>query len=128
MVQDQDWTSDKLRFIGFDLDVMTRIKNLLKDVGLDGFHVIYVQTAEGEEKALVDIAKAADNGLDGVDFEANPAVVTSTVVSEARKQKLLIGVWVWKNLPYSDTKETAEVLEQLGINFFTSDLPPDVKA
>lgn len=126
LVQQHGWTAEKLRFIGFDLELMTELKRLLVEKGLD-ICVILVQDLYSPDEAEHYIHCAAECGLDGVDFEAERFVVTPEAVSSAKALGLQVGVWVWDKLPDSDTAENVAAFEELGVDFFTSDLPPDVR-
>lgn len=125
LAKEKGWTGDQLTFIGFDLELMTEIKQRLLELDMGAISVIYVQDAYDEEKAMEVIRLAKAAGLDGVDFEADLSVVTPAVVSLAAASGLQTGVWVWPSqLPKSDTHPTAAELERCGVNFFTTDLPP----
>jgi len=124
LTKSKGWGADKLTFIGADPQVMAELKALLREQGLGDIKVILVVEAFSEVAALAGIVTAKGLGLDGIDFEADTTVVTAKVVRAARAEALEIGVWVWSILPKSDTPPTADRMELLGIDFFTSDLPP----
>lgn len=126
LTRDRGWTAQQLTFIGFDLEVMKDIKASLIGYGLSSIDVIFVQEGKDEGRAMEQVRVAKEAGLDGVDFEADPRVVTPDVVRLAAELGLMMGVWVWDQLPLSDTSPTASQLELHGVDFFTSDLPPDM--
>lgn len=127
--KEHGWKKEVLRFIGFDDKVMSRISSLLAKEKLKGYDIIYVQDAYKEDKALKDIEKAKKLGFTGVDFEASTNVATPKVVEAAHKAGLIIGVWVWKDLKDSDTAKNVDAFNKYTdkLDFFTSDLPDDVK-
>mmetsp|Transcript_122838 Transcript_122838/g.306821 ORF Transcript_122838/g.306821 Transcript_122838/m.306821 type:complete len:401 (+) Transcript_122838:13-1215(+) len=127
LVAEQGWTADKLRFIGFDLELMTELKRLLVERGLE-ISVILLQDLYSPSEAEHYISRAVECGLDGVDFEAETFVVTPEVVRQAKDKGLQLGVWVWDKLPDSDTAVNVAAFEGLGVDFFTSDLPPEVRS
>merc|ERR1719167_978423 len=128
LVQEQGWRGDRLVLIGFDLEVMAEVKHQLVAQGCGDVPVISVLEAPSAEAAKqhVDVAKKA--GLDGVDFQADPSIVTPAVIEAAASQDMHIGVWVWKErLPQGgDTAENITTFRDRGITFFTSDLPAEV--
>lgn len=126
LVRDQGWGADVLSFIGFDLSVMAETKRLLTEYGLAAMRVFIVKDVNSEEEAFQVIAQAQTNSLDGIDFQADLAIVTETVVAASRAAGLQIGVWVWDELPDSDTASTVDGFVELGIDFFTSNMPEPV--
>jgi len=123
LVEEQGWTSEQLKFIGFDLELMIELKNDLTQRCLDYVPVIFLKDVVSEQDAIDTVKVAHQAGLDGVDFQADADMVTAKVVDAALFSGLCIGVWVWDVLPLSDTVETASVLRDIGVQFYTSDLP-----
>jgi len=120
---------DKLTFIGFDFELMVLLKRLLVEVGKGDMQVISLKDAYTEVAALEHIAVARQAGLDGADFEADASVVTPRVVDAAKDADLHLGVWIWKEqLPASDRAANVATFSDIGVTFFTSDMPPDVRA
>jgi len=76
LVKAKEWTGESLVFIGFDLKVMKELKATLVEQGQESIKVILVSEARSEGVALEAIGVAKCAGLDGVDFEADTAVVT----------------------------------------------------
>lgn len=138
--------SANLHWIGFDIEVMGAIKRrlpnyktyyvvepLLEDNSQDKSNLRSLPLHSGKRSAraaearrLCDEAVAA--GLDGIDFYADPTLVERPLLEYARDRGLDVGVWVWRRLPGCDTRKNWQTFHQLGIDFFTSDLPPTICA
>eukprot|EP00968_Pinguiococcus_pyrenoidosus_P023236 scaffold3665_cov244-Pinguiococcus_pyrenoidosus.AAC.6 len=128
-VASSDATPQQVIFIGFDIDVMKLCKE-----SLPSFRSFLI-TAAGHGENDVDRARAllaeqidaaAAAGLDGIDVHADRTLVDEAVVASAKSQGLEVAVWVWKKLPESDTAATWEHMERVGVDYFTSDLPPEI--
>eukprot|EP00729_Bicosta_minor_P023607 gene23607-22212_t len=113
------------RWIGFDLALMVEVKRLLPH------HKVYHIGAilpffwcENKAKRLID--QAAQAGLDGIDLNADEAVLTPAVVAYAHGKGLDVVAWVYPGQRESPRLYTA--LAAAGVDAFTSNLPPSVKA
>merc|ERR1712012_530094 len=87
------WDADKLKVIGFDLPLMTAVKQQLVEGGLPDVKVYLLKLAFISGQAFDAVGKAKDNGLDGVDLCANLAV-NDRVLARAESYGLKVGVWV----------------------------------
>jgi len=116
----------KIVFIGFDLDLMVYVKSGLLDAGLPGLQVVSVNEASSEASAIEHVLATSAAGLDAVDFQADKSIVTPRVVAAARERGLQIGVWVLRSSPGTEGVESVTNFHDLGVTFFTSDMPPDL--
>lgn len=112
---------DCVIFIGFDMEVMLAMKRRLPAYR----SYLVVDPCTVAEK-LRQIASCKAGGLDGVDFCAQPADFDASVMGAAAEAGLDVGVWVWRKHPETDTRASWDAFTELGITFFTSDLPPEI--
>mmetsp|Transcript_10614 Transcript_10614/g.32626 ORF Transcript_10614/g.32626 Transcript_10614/m.32626 type:complete len:105 (-) Transcript_10614:712-1026(-) len=76
-----------------------------------------------------DIASiAADAGLDGIDLNANEAIVTSQLVTWLHERNMTIAVWVCRAPAHNDVPAIWKAMEEAGVDAFTSNLPPELEA
>jgi hypothetical protein len=111
--------AEQIKWIGYDLEVMKEAKRLMPRH--DAYHVANSST---EDAALAVVEGAVAAALDGVDFKADPAVVTLRVVDAAKARGLRVLVWETSKVPTMDTPATWAVLEANGVEAFTSAMPP----
>ena len=113
------------RWIGFDLALMVEVKRLLPHHKV--YHIGAILPFFGcENKAKRLIDQAAQAGLDGIDLNADEAVLTPAVVAYAHGKGLDVVAWVYPGQRESPRLYTA--LAAAGVDAFTSNLPPSVKA
>lgn len=108
-------------FIGFDFEVMSVAKKEMPDC-----RVLLLREFK-QVPMLQDIIQCIDRvaiaELDGVGFEAAQALVTQKIVGYAHQKNKLIGVWVYSE---QDTIQNLKYLQSLGIDFMTTNLPPEI--
>jgi glycerophosphoryl diester phosphodiesterase len=101
----------------------------------EAFILAHVSAGDGPQQAaagcrqVIDAAKAA--GLDGVVLAALPDVVTRDIVEFAKREGLQVGVWVSRGLTTQlgvplDTPANIATFRERGVDFFSSELPPEV--
>ena len=109
----------QLTWISFSLSALVDIKRRLPDH--KAYLIAYVSTPE---EAFAVARLAVDSGMDGIDLNADNSVVNTELVEWLHARGKEIAVWVWK-APGSNDKESVWAhMEQCGVDFFTSNLPP----
>lgn len=109
----------QLTWISFSLGALVDMKRRLPEH--PALLVAYVQTpAQAASVARL----AVQSGLDGIDLNADPSVVTAELVEWLHARGKRIAVWVWKAPGSNDVESVWEHMERCGVDFFTSNLPP----
>lgn len=108
-------------FISFSAEVCVQLKK-----SMPTFDVLLIETCYTEESAISLIEKAERLGLSGVDFMADPRVVTPDVVSVAHQKGLLVGVWCFRHPAPNDVDYVWSAMHSNGVDLFTSNLPRDI--
>jgi len=106
--------AESVILIGFDLEMMRRVK---KEISY--CHTLLIRDTSTYES----IEKMLEANLDGITFEANPQLLTKEIVEELHQRKKIVGVWVFCE---QDTQDNLAYFEELGVDFQTTNLPPDV--
>ena len=115
---------EQLVFIGFDLAVMEKLK-----AALPRYRCLLIsgegsgQGTRGQELMLARARAARRAGLDGIDYQADPALVDEGLVRQVKAMDLCVAVWVTKRLPACDAVGNWVHMERAGVDIFTSDLP-----
>jgi len=116
-----DFLQESVTIIGFDLEIMRKTKQEIP--------ICCTLLVRGHEQlntlhdVLISIAQMEHAGLDGIDLEANPLLVTKEVIKEVKKRGKTIGIWVY---PEQDTPENLLYFTQLGVDFQTTNLTPAI--
>ena len=111
---------DQLSFISFSLGALVAVKRLLPDFCC---YLVGGVTNQDEAKVVADQAIAA--GLDGVDLNANEDVVTSELVQHVHNKGKKVLVWAFRHPAANDCAEVWSRMRDVGVDFFTSNLPPE---
>jgi len=61
--------------------------------------------------------------LDGIDLNADPAVVSAELAEWLHARGMRLAVWVWKAPAENDVQEVWEHMDRCGVDYFTSNLP-----
>jgi len=105
--------------IGFDFETMEVAKKEIADC------CVLLLRELKQIPMLNDVKKSIDEmvtaGLDGLGFEANQKLVSQEIVERVHQKSKIIGVWVY---PEQDTWENLEYFQKLGVDFITTNLPP----
>jgi glycerophosphoryl diester phosphodiesterase len=67
-----------------------------------------------------------DSDLDGLDLNADPTIVTAELVDWLHARGKVVAVWVWKAPASNDVEPVWEHMARVGVDYFTSNLPPHV--
>eukprot|EP00633_Aureoumbra_lagunensis_P000485 CAMPEP_0197289904 /NCGR_PEP_ID=MMETSP0890-20130614/7172_1 /TAXON_ID=44058 ORGANISM="Aureoumbra lagunensis, Strain CCMP1510" /NCGR_SAMPLE_ID=MMETSP0890 /ASSEMBLY_ACC=CAM_ASM_000533 /LENGTH=255 /DNA_ID=CAMNT_0042761611 /DNA_START=106 /DNA_END=873 /DNA_ORIENTATION=- len=109
-----------ITWISFDLDLLLQIKKL--DSQRKVLYIVQVQNSENAMKAA---KTCIDAGLDGLDLNAETYAVTPDLVKFLHDNNKLVAVWVYSApAADNDTEEMRKYMEDIGVDFFTSNLPP----
>mmetsp|Transcript_16165 Transcript_16165/g.43529 ORF Transcript_16165/g.43529 Transcript_16165/m.43529 type:complete len:358 (+) Transcript_16165:48-1121(+) len=109
---------NQLVFISFDLAVCEEAKKLAP-----AHDVLLVAKCLTEREAHDVVQRAADRALSGVDLNADPRVVTTSVVAAAHRRGLLVAVWVGKAPAANDVPVVWEYMSKVGVDFLTTNMP-----
>ena len=69
---------------------------------------------------------AVRSGLDGIDLNANPSVLSAELVEWLHARRKVVAVWVWKAPASNDDPAVWQAMARRGVDFFTSNLPNEV--
>ncbi|KAK3285525.1 hypothetical protein CYMTET_6879 [Cymbomonas tetramitiformis] len=88
-------------------------------------YLVVLAGSESDAKRRIDAV--TDLGLDGINFQADPNVLTADVVAYAKEQRKDVATWVLSTHIYDcDTPKVWSHMERNGVDIFTSDLPEDM--
>lgn len=121
VVEKSQTAPKQLKMIGFDVDCMIATKRAMPT-----FESYYLAMVPDEDAAIKHVDATIAAGLDGVDFFADPACVTTRVCEYAHSRGLPVLVWCWQRYPESDTLPTFKAISDNGVDVFTSDLPSEM--
>ena len=89
---------------------------------------LYIADAADEKAAWRAAGVASKHSfLDGISLRANPSVVTAELCAWMRQRNKLVAVWVSRAPAKEDTPEVWSAMEEVGVDYFTSNLPPSLK-
>lgn len=88
--------------------------------------VLLVAHVSSEGDALEVASLAANTGLDGIDLNADAAIVTSDVVAWLHERGMQAAVWVWRAPASNDVPSVWGAMEAAGVDAFTSNVPPEL--
>ena len=89
---------------------------------------LYIADAADEKAAWRAAGVASKHSfLDGISLRANPSVVTAELCAWMRECCKLVAVWVSRAPAKEDTPEVWSAMEEVGVDYFTSNLPPSLK-
>jgi len=113
----------ELRYIAFNLEGLKRIK---KRLSCKCYLVCraFPFVPFNKRRLLSQVEEAANAGLDGVDVNAEPTLVTRELVSLVHAKGL--EMVVWRYVGWKETGHLWSLMADLGVDAFTSDLPPDM--
>jgi len=117
----QKAVSESIIFIGFDLEMMQRIKKTIPYCA--ALYIRYQKQVPTIGDIHQSINQTIHAGLDGIDFEANPSLVTKDIIDTVHQKEKAIGIWVY---PEQDTCQNLQYFKDLGVDFITTNLPPEV--
>ena len=113
----------QLTWISFSLGALVDMKRRMPEH--KAYLVAYVSSVQSA-KAVAELA--VDSGLDGIDLNADPAVVTTELVDWLHARGKQVAVWVWKAPGSNDVESVWAHMERVGVDFFTSNLPREIEA
>jgi len=126
-------------WISFDKNILSGMKSHLPAFQVYLLaHFFTTPSIAFTDEAVVRWAREAlDAGLDGIDLPASTWQLTHGVVETVRrreadqapedKRKLTVGVWCYfPHMSSSDSELKWEQMRDRGVDFFTSDLPPEI--
>lgn len=108
----------QLSWISFSLGACVDIKRRLPQHS--AFLVAYVGSAAD---AWAVARTAHRSKLDGIDLNADPAVVSAELAEWLHARGMRLAVWVWKAPAENDVQEVWEHMDRCGVDYFTSNLP-----
>jgi glycerophosphoryl diester phosphodiesterase len=124
LVEKEMMSPDKISFICFDHLFLNRLKKRLPD-----YRAYYLTTFQpqpgkwpdvrNDEELEYSINEALRNGIDGLDME-NSGIIQKEWVERIHESTLKIGIWSYGT---DDTLENARRYNDIGIDFFTTNMP-----
>lgn len=116
-----------LTFIGFDVELMRRIKSAAPDYSCCGVGKVVPTgfTILDERRALEFARRCLDAGLDGADYNANSTVVTRNVVEYLHANNMRCIVWCSRAPAANDNPEIWNAMAAIGVDAFTSNCPEE---
>ena len=112
---------ERLTWISFSLPLLIEMKAICPQ------HKAFYIADAGTSGAAWRAARASVAArLDGVDLRACPDAVTPELCSWMHARGKQVAVWVSKYPAKEDTPEVWGALEDSGVDWFTSNLPPDL--
>ena len=88
---------------------------------------LLVKHAKTPEAAWQAARDCVEYGLDGIDLEADEAVVTPELVAWLHARGKVVAVWVWRAPAANDTPEHWAAMRAAGVDYFTSNLPAELE-
>ena len=89
---------------------------------------LLIKHAYTPEAAWQAARDCVEYGLDGVDLEADLAIVTEELVAWLHERGKLVAVWVFRAPATNDTPEHWAAMRAAGVDYFTSNLPAELEA
>ena len=120
-VVDAGVTRNQLTWISFSLEALKDMKRRLPE--FSALHISYVQTAS---QAWATARLAVASGMDGININANPQVISAELVDWLHARGKKIGVWVWRAPASNDVARVWEHMARCGVDYFTSNIPPEL--
>lgn len=112
---------ERLTWISFSLGALLDIKRRLPS------HRALLVAYVGSDAEAWRIARlAVRSGVDGLDLNAHPEVLSKELVDWLHEREKLVAVWVWKAPGSNDHAAVWQAMAQRGVDYFTSNLPPEV--
>lgn len=108
----------QLSWISFSLGALVDIKRRMPEHS--AYLVAYVSSA-AQAKSIAQLA--VRSGLDGIDLNADPSVVTPELVEWLHARGKRMAVWVWKAPGSNDNEAVWDHMDRCGVDYFTSNLP-----
>ena len=112
----------RLTWISFSLPLLIEMKALCPK-----HKCLYIADAPTPEAAWRAARASVGARLDGIDLRADPSVVTAELCAWMRQRNKLVAVWVSRAPAKEDTPEVWSAMEEVGVDYFTSNLPPSLK-
>ena len=112
-------SSTTITWISFCLEILIRLKN--KDPSRRAY---YISQSHTEKEAMDAAHIVVNNNLDGLDINADTQVVTKALVDYLHSNGKHIALWVNRAPADNDTQVIREHMANIGVDFFTSNLPP----
>ena len=88
---------------------------------------LLIKHAYTPEAAWQAARDCVEYGLDGVDLEADLAIVTEELVAWLHERGKLVAVWVFRAPATNDTPEHWAAMRAAGVDYFTSNLPAELE-
>jgi len=88
---------------------------------------LLIRHVHSTEEAWQAARDCVQHGLDGVDLNADPDLVTAELVEWLRRREKVVAVWVFRAPAAIDTPEVWTAMRDVGVNYFTSNLPPQLE-
>ena len=121
-VQDASIRPDQLTWISFSLGALQEMKRRLPT-----FRTLLVAHVHSSAEAWQVAQQADEAGMDGIDLNADPAVLSRELVEWMHSRGKLVAVWVFRAPASNDNEEVWDALAEAGVDFLTSNLPPAVR-
>jgi hypothetical protein len=93
---------------------------------MPGHRVLLVAHVASEDEALEIASLAANAGLDGIDLNADAAIVTPRLIVSLHERSMLAAVWVWRAPASNDVPAVWRAMAAAGVDVFTSNVPPEL--
>ena len=110
-----------LTFISFSLPLLVEMKRVAPQ-----YAALYIANPPNAEAAWRAAKAAVSAHLDGVDFRADPALVTADLCEWMHARGKRVAVWVSRAPAKEDCAEVWEQLTANGVDELTSNLPPEI--
>jgi glycerophosphoryl diester phosphodiesterase len=111
--------ADQLTWISFSLDALLYVKRRKAS-----HSALLIQYVASEAEAWDAARLAVSSGVDGIDLQADPSVLSAELVEWLHARGKKVAVWVYKAPAANDVERVWEALEARGVDYLTSNLPP----
>lgn len=110
-----------LTWISFSLSALLDVKKHTPD-----HQTLLIQYVMTSHQAWTVARLAVDSGVDGIDLNADPSVVSKELVDWLHARGKRVAVWVWRAPAANDNAHVWAHMEHVGVDLFTSNLPPSL--
>lgn len=115
--------ASQLTWISFSLGALLEMKRLTPSHAC-----LLIQMVGSSEEAWKVAEVAVKHGLDGIDLNADPRVITPELVAWLHERGKTVAVWVFRAPASNDNPAVWEHMTRCGVDYFTSNLPSAVHA
>lgn len=111
----------RLSWISFDAGLLREVKR-----EMPSHAALLVAEVRSEAEAFEVARRCVDERLDGVDLNADASCVTRPLVEWLHARGKAVAVWVWRAPASNDHEAVWRHMDDVGVDAFTSNLPPAV--